>query len=160
MKIGCLWENETKNSSSPYDFLSIEETIEVLHLYDEIKNELRQVLMGEIATFLKHSNMTNNNALPLRFHLQFVEEPDSRSKHKWVSCASCKHVGIYPGDFSHDVDCLVNYVKDGKGWFIEPDEPDEENFQKRQSYYFNKSNIIQRAYEGARSVRFEFGETP
>lgn len=157
MKIGCLWENETKDSSS---YISIEETIEVLHLYDEMKNELKQVLTREIATFLKHSNMTNNKALPLRFLLQFVEEPDSRSEHKWVSCASCKHVGIYPDNFSHGADCLVNYVKDDKGGFIEPDEPDEENFQKRQSYYFNKSDMIQRAYEAARSIRFEFGENP
>lgn len=63
IQIGCMWKNEHLYPQLSNANCSIEEIIKVLHLYEEMKDELKKVLMQEIIRLLNNSNRRVNNSL-------------------------------------------------------------------------------------------------
>jgi hypothetical protein len=155
-EVRCAWYEQAQAydydmiSSAFWDDPSPQDVIEAFQRYQAIEREFK----AEILRHLHRSERHLTFSLPIIFTVT-AADPQPDQTYRWVSCSSCRHVGIYPRHFGHDVDCMLYYDRQGHELDIE-----EEEMERRENTFIKASKIIKAAYVAARSARFEFGERP
>jgi len=157
-EVRCSWQKQVqqyKTSSLFWDDPSPNEVSEALQRYRDIEEEFKETVNNHIGRSLSRTKGASYHDIPFIFTIQTEKPTQEDGQFRWVSCLSCKNVGIYPHHFGHYMDCGLYYDK--QGWELDLN---KEKIDKRSDFLNKESQKIKEAYVGARAVRFEYGESP